>query len=130
MSEEDIDIEELKRQTSHGDRLDSQADNQQQQSLKNEILEELERIDAGDEQKTISVWDGPTAAFIRALDEHPEQRAEIGSALRRQLDIDDDGSINRPELVRYALRLGFQQADPDKFKTLRKSVQEHATQDL
>lgn len=129
MSEE-IDLEELKRQTSHGDRLDSDADNDQQQALADAILTELERIDAGEEQKTVSIWDGPTAAYIRALDEHPDQRAEVGDALRRQLDIDGDEPVDRSELVRFALRLGLRQAAPDKFETLKESVQKHVTQDL
>lgn len=129
--EDDVDLEELKRQTSHGDRLDTDADNDERQELADAILAELGRIDAGEEQKTISVWDGPVAALVRALDEQPEQRAEIGTALRRQLDIETDAeTIDRSELVRYALRLGFKQADPDTFEILRESVQEHATQDL
>lgn len=131
MSDEDIDLEALKQQTSHGDRLDSDADNDARQALKDAILSELAAIDAGEEQKTISVWDGPTAALVRALDENPEQRAEIGDALRRQLDIDgDEAPIERSELVRYALRLGFKQADAEIFGILREAVQEHATQDL
>lgn len=129
--DEDIDLEELKRQTSHGDRLDSDADNGERQALKDTILTELAAIDAGEQQKTISVWDGPTAALVRALDDNPEQRTEIGAALRRQLDIDgDEEPIEHSELVRYALRLGFQQADPEIFEILREAVREHATQDL
>lgn len=128
---DDIDLDELKEQTSHGDRLDSDADNDERQALKDAILDELARIDAGEEQKTISVWDGATAAFIRALDENPEQRAALGDALRRQLDIDEDQDpIERSELVRYALRLGFQQADSAKYDTLREAVRDHTTQDL
>lgn len=130
MSDEDIDLDELKRQTQSGDRLDSDADNDEQQQLADAILDELGRIDAGEEQKTVSIWDGPVAAYVRALDEHPEQRAEVGDALRRQLDVDDDDDIDRSELVRYALRLGFRQAAPDKFETLKESVQEHVTQGL
>lgn len=131
--DEDIDLEALKDQTSHGDRLDSDADNDAQQALKDDIIEELAAIDAGDKQKTISIWDGETAAFIRSLDDNPDQRDEIGDALRRQLDIDgsdDQETIERSELVRYALRLGFRQADPDAFEILRESVRECATQDL
>jgi hypothetical protein len=127
----DIDIEELKRQTSHGDRLDTDADNDAKQELADAILDELVRIDAGEEQKTISVWDGPVAALVRALDENPEQRAAVGTALRRQLDLAETGeTIERSELVRYALRLGFKQADPDTFEILREAVRDHATQDL
>lgn len=130
MSEDKIDLEELKRQTSQGDRLDSDADNDVQQELASAIASELERIDEGEEQKTVSIWDGPVAAYVRALDEQPEQRAEVGESLRRQLNIDDEDEIDRSELVRSALRLGFKQADPDKFETLKESVREHATQDL
>ena len=129
--DDDIDIEELKRQTSHGDRLDSDADNDAQQELADAILSELAAIDAGDKQKTISIWDGPTAALVRALDEQPAQQRDVGEALRRQLDLaETDEPIERSELVRYALRLGFKQAAPEKFTTLREAVQEHATQDL
>lgn len=127
---EDKDLEELKRQTSHGDRLDSQAGNEQNQDLKQAILDELARIEVGDEQKTVSVWDGPTAAFVRALDTNPEQRAQVGESLRRQLGIEEQGEIERSELVRYALRLGFKQAAPDKFDVVKESVQEHETQGL
>jgi hypothetical protein len=129
--DEDIDLEELKRQTSHGDRLDTDADNDAQQELAEAILSELARIDAGEEQKTISVWDGPVAALVRALDENPEQRVEVGEALCRQLDIErNDEPIERSELVRYALRLGFKQAAPEQFEILREAVREHATQNL
>jgi hypothetical protein len=130
-TDDDIDLEELKRQTSHGDRLDSDADNDAQQELTEAILDELAQIDASEKQKTISIWDGPTAALIRALDDNPEQRTEIGNALRRQLDIDGDQEpIEHSELIRYALRLGFKQADPETFELLREAVQKHATQDL
>lgn len=129
--DDEIDIEDLKRQTNHGDRLDSDADNNERQDLKDAILSELVAIDAGEQQKTISIWDGPTAALIRALDEQPDQRAEIGDALRRQLDIDsDEEPIERSELVRYALRLGFKQAAPDTVETLREAVRDHAIQGL
>lgn len=102
----------------------------QQQTLADAILTELERINEGEEQKTISSWDGPVAASVRALGTTPEQRAEVGESLRRQLDIDEESEIDRSELVRYALRLGFRQVDPDKFETLKESVREHATQGL
>lgn len=128
--DDELDLDELKRQTQSGDRLDAQADNDAQQELKAAILDELERIDAGEEQKTVSIWDGPVAAYVRALDEQPEQRAEVGDALRRQLDVDAEDEIDRSELVRYAIRLGFRQAAPDKFETLKESVQEHATEGL
>lgn len=130
MSEDDIDLDELKRQTSHGDRLDSNADNDAQQELKAAVLDELEQIDAGEKQKTVSIWDAPTAAYVRALIEHPEHRDEVGQSLRRQLDVDAEGSIERSELVRLALRLGLQQANADKFEILGEAVRERALEGL
>lgn len=130
MSDDDIDLDELKRQTSHGDRLDSDADNDAQQELKEAIFDELERIDEGEEQKTVSIWDAPAAAYIRALDEHPEQRDEIGRSLRRQLDIDAEGSIEQSEFVRLALRLGLRQADSDKFEIVGEAVRDRALEGL
>lgn len=53
--------------TSHSDRLDSAADNDQQQELADSILTEFDRIDAGEEQKSVSIWDGPVAAFAHLM---------------------------------------------------------------
>ncbi|SFC76448.1 hypothetical protein SAMN05444422_12311 [Halobiforma haloterrestris] len=58
----DDEIEELKQQTSQGDRLDEASAEQKRNDLKTAILEELEKIDEGDQQKVVSVWDGPMAA--------------------------------------------------------------------
>ena len=73
---------------------------------------------------------GPVAAFVRSTTILPSVLK--GTALRRQLDIDADDQepIERSELVRYALQLGFKQADADPFEILRDTVRDHATQDL
>ncbi len=128
--EDDIDLDELKRQTAHGDRLNAEADNDARLELKETILDELAQIDASEKQKTVSIWDAPTAAYVRALVEHPEHREEVGQSLRRQLDVDAEGSIERSELVRLALRLGLQQANADKFEILGEAVRERALEGL
>jgi hypothetical protein len=126
---EDDDLAALREQTSHGDRIDEAAAEQDQQAFVADIVDELETIDAGDKQKTVSVWDGHLAAFIGALEENPEQMEAVGHALQRQLDLDED-DVDRSEVLRLALRLGFQEAAPDQFEALREAVRKQATKGL
>jgi len=80
MAEDDDELAALREQTSHGDRIDEAAAEDAKRDLVEDILDELEAIDAGDKQKTISVWDGHLAAFIRALEENPDRLGEVGHA--------------------------------------------------
>ena len=79
---DDPDLEDLKAQTSQGDRLDSAAKEMDRQDLVEDIVDELEAIDAGEQQKTVSVWDGQLAAFIRALEANPEHLDAVGNGLQ------------------------------------------------
>lgn len=126
---DDPDLEALKEQTSQGDRLDSAVDEMEQETLVADILAELNAIEAGDQQKTISVWDGHLAAFIRALEANPEHLDAVGKGLQQQLDL-DEADIDRSEILRLALRVGFREAAPDQFDAVREAVQEQATKDL
>ena len=126
---DDPDLEELREQTSHGDRIDEVASEEQRAELRESIVDELEAIDAGDEQKTVSIWDGPAAAYIRALEEHPEQLTEVGHALQQRLDLDED-DVERQDVVRLALRLGLREAAPKQFETLTEAVRKQATKGL
>lgn len=127
MSDEDLDA--LREQTSQGDRLDEAAKADDRQSLVDDIIGELEAIDNGEKQKTVSVWDGPLAAFVRALEANPEQMDEVGRALQNRLDV-DEGDIDRSEILRLALRLGFQEAASEEFDAIREAVRDHATRNL
>lgn len=127
MSDEDLDA--LREQTSQGDRIDEAAKVDDRQSLVDDIIAELEAIESGEQQKTVSVWDGPLAAFIRALEANPEQMDDVGRALQNHLDV-DEGDVDRSELLRLALRLGFQEAASEEFDAVREAVQEHATRNL
>lgn len=127
MSDEDLDA--LREQTSQGDRLDEAAKADDRQSLVDDIIGELEAIDNGEKQKTVSVWDGPLAAFVRALEANPEQMDEVGRALQKRLDV-DEGDIDRSEILRLALRLGFQEAASEEFDAVREAVRDHATRNL
>lgn len=126
---DDPDLEDLKAQTSQGDRLDSEAEKMDRQDLVEDIVDELEAIDAGDQQKTVSVWDGQVAAFIRALEDNPEHLDAVGRGLQKQLDL-EEGEIDRSAILRLALRVGFQEAVPDQFEAVREAVQKQATKGL
>lgn len=125
----DDEIEELKQQTSQGDRLDEASDEQSRHALKTAILEELERIEEGEEQKAISVWDGPMAALVRALENHPDQLEELGHSLQDELGV-DEGDVDRSEVIRLALRLGLRTASPEVVEATREAVSDQATKNL
>nr|EGQ39614.1 MAG: hypothetical protein J07AB56_03420 [Candidatus Nanosalinarum sp. J07AB56] len=129
MPDEEDDLAALREQTSHGDRLDQAEADEATQELVDGIVTELEAIDAGEKQQTLSVWDGPLAAFIRALENSPEQMDAVGEGLQQRLDI-DTGDVDRSEVLRLALRLGFEQAAPDQFDAVREAVKQQATKDL
>jgi hypothetical protein len=126
---DDEDLASLRKQTSQGDRLDEAAAEKEQQALIEAIGTELDAIENGEQQKTVSVWDGHLAAFIRALEAHPEHLEEVGQGLQRQLDV-DSGEIDRSTVLRLAVRLGLQEAAPEEFESLREAVRKQATKNL
>jgi hypothetical protein len=127
--EEDTDLAALREQTSQGDRLDEASSAEQKQALVDDIVSELEAIDGGEQQKTVSVWDGNLAAFIRALEDNPDRMEDVGQALQQRLDV-DVGEADRSDILRLALRLGFQEAAPDEFDAVREAVGKQATRGL
>lgn len=126
---EDEELAALREQTSHGDRIDEAPAQGEQQKLVEDIIAELEAIDAGEKQKTISVWDGHLAAFIRALEANPNQMDDVGHALQRQLDMEEE-DVDRSEILRFALRLGLQKAAPEEFEAVREAARKQATKGL
>lgn len=129
MTEEDDELAALREQTSHGDRIETAATEEDRRDLVEDILAELDAIEAGEKQKTVSVWDGHLAAFIRALEENPDRLTEVGHALQQQLDV-EQGEVDRSELLRLALRLGLQEAAPQEFEAVREAAREQATKGL
>ena len=127
--EEDADLAALREQTSQGDRLDEAGSAEQKQALVDDIVSELEAIDGGEQQKTVSVRDGSLAAFIRALEDNPDRMEDVGQALQQRLDV-DVGEADRSDILRLALRLGFQEAAPDEFDAVREAVGKQATRGL
>jgi sirohydrochlorin ferrochelatase len=126
----DDELEQLREQTSTGDRLDEASAEQDQHELQEAILTELEAIDAGEKQKTVSVWDGPVAALLGALEDRDDDLVETGEQLRDALGVEADDEPDRSEVLRLALRLGFETGAPDKLDATRAAVEEHASQRL
>jgi len=126
---DDPDIEALKAQTAQGDRLDSEVEKIDRQTLVEDIVDELEAIDTGSQQKTVSVWDGQLAAFIRALEANPEHLDAVGHGLKERLDI-EESDTDRSMILRLALRVGFQEAAPEQFEAVREAVRKQATKGL
>lgn len=127
---EDEDIAALREQTSQGDRIDEATAQEDKQAFVDDDLTELEAIEAGDQQKTVSVWDGKVAAFIRALEENPDRLERVGDGLQKKLEVDAANEIDRSDILRLALRLGFQEAAPAEFDAVREAVREQAAKRL
>lgn len=125
----DDDLEELRRQTDRRSRLDEEAGKADTADFQARVQTALEELDAGDRQKTLSVWDGPLAAFVAALDE--EDMEAVGTQLQATLGVDEDpAAIDRSEVLRLALRAGFREAAPEYLESAQAAVREHNTPDL
>lgn len=128
MSDDD-ELAALRDETAHGDRLDTADTTSDRRAFVDDIVAELQAIDNGDKQKTVSVWDGHLAAFVRALEANPDRMESVGAKLQQRLDVEPE-EIDRSELLRLTLRVGFTEAAPDEFDAVRDAVGEHAKNQL
>jgi hypothetical protein len=125
----DDELEDLRKQTERGSRIETAADEADVATFREEIAEHLEEIDTGDRQKTLSAWDGPLAAFVAALEEHPERYEKVVDAIGDELGVELDNP-KKSELLALTLRVGFQQVAPKEMDALREAVREDATKGL
>lgn len=125
----DPDLEELKEATTRTDRASATPSDTGSDDLVDAIAAELEAVDDGERQKTVSVWDGPIAAFAAALEDDPEARAELGEGLAEAFDLEDTPT-DRAAVLRYALRLGVREAAPDQYDAVREAVRRRAERDM
>ena len=106
MSDEEVDLEELKRQTDPGTRMSSTP--KQKQEFKDDLVEALHSRQGEGSQRTVSVWDADMAAFIDALEEHEDVMDDLGTSLQERLGRDRDAEeIDRSEVLRLLLRVGL-----------------------
>jgi len=125
----DNDLEELRQRTDHGTRLDEADSELNHQDLVERLVAELEAMDDGEKQKTVSVWDEHMAAVIRVLESDEDLREEVVSELADALGADPDAS-GRSTVLRLALRLGFSTASPDLMEAVEDAARERAVQNL
>jgi nitrate reductase assembly molybdenum cofactor insertion protein NarJ len=125
----DDDLEDLRKQTERGTRIETAADEDDLATFRDAIGEHLEAIDAGDKQKTLSAWDGPLAAFVAALEDDPERYDAVADAIAEELDVALEDP-KKSELLALTLRVGFQQVAPKEMEALREAVREDATKGL
>jgi hypothetical protein len=126
---DDDELRRLREQTAGGDRLDDAGTQERQRALVESLVDALDDVDQGDRSKTVSVWDGPTAAYLAALDDEPEARADLADGLADQLDqsVDDP---DRSDLLRLLIRVGLRTAAPEHVDALREAVREQAVDGL
>lgn len=125
----DDDLEDLRKQTERGSRIETATDEADIATFRDAIADHLEAIDAGEKQKTLSAWDGPLAAFVAALEEDPERYEGVVDTIAEKLDVALEDP-KKSELLALTLRVGFQQVAPEEMEALREAVREDATKGL
>lgn len=125
---DDLTKEELRAQTERGSRLDTEKQKQDENTLSNAILAELDNIDSGEKAKTLSVRDGNLAAILYALEERDEM-AEIGTQLQKELGrpLDSD-AVTRSAVLAMAARIGLQEAAPEVVEAAKEAQKERVSQ--
>lgn len=132
------DVDELKEKfggaSAGGDRLDAAREEKAsgRDELKTSILAALEEIDAGDRQKTVSVWDGNLAALFTGLEENDEARRDVSQALADALEeqgTTPEVDLEKPDksdVMRLALLYALNDAAPEHVDVLREALRERA----
>ena len=128
------DLEELKQRHQKGSRVSGAAAQGQRgeggadepeedgDPLEAAIGGALERVEAGDASKSLSLRDAQLAALIQGLEEQQEDLTTVGVALQEALGREaDPGAIDRSEILRLAIRVGLREAAPEVVETAREA---------
>jgi hypothetical protein len=122
----DEDLQDLKEQTTGGDRIDSEADSDTRAELTDAILEQYQALEAGEKQETVSVWDQDIAALLFTLDDADgEYQDHLAEALSEKLDRSASDDPDRSEVIRLALRVGLREAPDHIRQAHRQAAREH-----
>ena len=119
---EDIDdeLEELRKQTSRGNRLDEQAN---EGDFVDHVVTMLDAVDEGERSKVLSLYDPQLAALIYALEDHPQRFREVVEALGEAQGTDVDvEEVGRTEFLKMAVRVGLRESDPDLLDEAKEAV--------
>jgi transcriptional regulator len=111
MTEEDVDIDELREQNQKGSRIAAAAD--QSKDEIDILVEEYRAVLAGEASRTLSFRDEVLAGLLHAADSDDDLHDTLAEALQEELDADADLAADRSELIRQLLRVGLRNAAPE-----------------
>lgn len=120
---DDEELEALREQTETTNRIEAPD------APSDEFLDDLEdaltqRMASG-AQRSIGFWDGEVAGLLDALEEHPERMERFGEAAREKLGVDENGELDRSEIVRLGLLVAINDLDPKLWDEWRDAVAEY-----
>lgn len=92
--------------------------------LPDAIAAALEDVD-----NTVAFRDGKIAALLAALDDRPEDRADLADRLQDAIGRDesrrtDPENVDRSELLRLMLRAGLKQGVPETYEDLGEAIRQ------
>lgn len=122
-------LEELRKKTERGDRNDEESEGPET-SFVDEIVNAIDDVESGDRPKTLAVRDQPIAALLAALDDDGSKMTDVGQALEDELGREKSDEFDRSEIVRLALRVGLEDAAPEKMEQLSDAIGKHAQNNI
>lgn len=122
-------LEELRKKTERGDRNDEESD-EPETSFVDEIVDAIDDVESGDRPKTLAVRDQPIAALLAALDDDESKMTGVGQALENELGREKSDEFDRSEIVRLALRVGLEDAAPEKMEQLSDAIGKYAQNNI
>ena len=122
-------LEELRQKTERGDRNDEES-REPETDFVDEIVDAIDDVESGDRPKTLAVRDQPIAALLAALDDDESKMVDVGQALEDELGRENSDEFDRSEIVRLALRVGLEDAAPEKMEQLGEAIGKHAQQNV
>lgn len=122
-------LEELRQATERGDRNDEES-SEPETDFVDEIVVAIDDVESGDRPKTLAVRDQPIAALLAALDDDDSKMVDVGQALEDELGRENSDEFDRSEIVRLALRVGLEDAAPEKMEQLGDAIGKHAQNNI
>lgn len=105
-------LEQLKEKTQRTDKAKG-GKATEQGDITDDIVDALEDIDSGEENKTVAYRDEKLASLFIALRENPEMMESMGEDLFNYLDISSQEDVDRSMLHRLLVRVGLKEAVPE-----------------
>jgi len=121
---EDIDLEQVERDTRTGDHADLEAVDDQ---FEDDLFEAVQDRNETGAQRSVSIWNGNIAALLDALEDNPERAEQLVEKAGNQYDISVD-ELDRSEVVRVLIISGLAAVDPELKESWTGAIGKHASQ--